>query len=615
MLPRYLLTPLTMAGLAVALMLGLLGVQARAAPSAFAAPSAAFAAPSQFHGVNWADPDDNFITGPNVPVGLSESDSYSTTYSKATTILEGFQSLGVNTVRFGINAATTSSSWWNSYTAAFDAATALGMNVIICPWLQGGTIGSDTTSYYQMWSTVVSKYGGSSNFYFDLMNEPNGMSSSQITSTASTWLSTFPSVPPGRVIVPGTGSDTNLCAEGQDSALDGTLLSIHIYSMFGDSHNDEQQWINDFESNLCGYAGRAVVTEFGVPMNTGVNYDGPRDGTNDISYFYAITDTVRALGMGSVLWTGVKQTTQTTGPGPCETGSCALTTLNSDGTVSVVNQSGLDRVQWGWGIGTNAGAPDERESAASGRCLDVPNVSTTNGTFLAIWDCNGGANQEWTYLSNGELQVYGDKCLDVPGGATAPGTQVEIWACNDGSNQQWTLNANGTIVGVGSGLCLDVTNKGTANGSSVEIWGCNGGTNQQWLLPEPPNGPITAGVGSGLCIDDDGGSTANGTPIQLWDCNGGANQDWSVEPNGTLQVLGSCMDVTGGGTANGTLVQLYTCNGTGAQQWTAGANGSLVNPQSGRCLDDPGSSTANGTQLEIWDCSGGANQQWTLPSL
>jgi hypothetical protein len=115
--------------------LGLLSVQARAAPWAFAAPSAsaepsAFAAPSQFHGVNWADPDDNFITGPNIPVGLSESDSYSTTYAKATTILKGFQSLGANTVRFGINTATSSSSWWNSYTAAFDAATALGMNVL-----------------------------------------------------------------------------------------------------------------------------------------------------------------------------------------------------------------------------------------------------------------------------------------------------------------------------------------------------------------------------------------------------------------------------------------------------------------------------------------------------
>jgi len=465
------------AGLALALLLGYLGVQAGTAPPAFAATS-------QFHGVNWADPNDNFITGPNIPVGLSQSDSYATTYTKATAILKGFQSLGANTVRFGINAATTSSSWWNSYTAAFDAATALGMNVIICPWLQNGTI-SDTTSFYQMWDTVINKYGGSSNFYFDIMNEPYAMSTTQLTGTAATWLATYPSVPRDRVIVPGLYSDQNLCAVGADSALDGTLLSIHIYSMFGDSHTTEAAWVSDFEGELCGYESRAVVTEFGVPMNTGVNYDGPRDGTNDISYLYAITDTVRSMGMGSVLWTGVKAVGQTAGPGPCENASCAITGLNSNGTVSVTNQSGLDRLQYGWGISNNAGSTTGTgttilRGVGSNRCLDVPNQSTTDGTLLDIWDCNGGANQQWDYLSNGELQVYGNKCLDVPNNATAAGTRVDIWDCNGGANQQWTINSNGTVVGRGSGLCLDVTGAGTADGTAVEIWTCSGASNQQW---------------------------------------------------------------------------------------------------------------------------------------
>ena len=469
----------TGAGLALALLLGCFGVQLGTARPALAATS-------QFHGVNWADPNDNFITGPNIPVGLSQSDSYSTTYAKATTILKGFQSLGANTVRFGINAATTSSTWWNSYTAAFDAATALGMNVIICPWLQGGTV-SDTTSFYQMWDTVINKYGGSSNFYFDIMNEPYAMSSTQLTNLAASWLARYPSLPRSRVIVPGLYADQNLCAVGADSRLSGTLLSIHIYGMFGDSHTTESAWVSDFEGELCGYSTRAVLTEFGVPMNTGVNYDGPRDGTNDISYLYAITDTVRSLGMGSVLWTGVKGTTQTSGPGPCENASCAITTLNSNGTVSVTNQSGLDRLQYGWGISNNAGGGGSGGSTAgvlrgsgSNRCLDVPNTSTANGTLLNIWDCNGGANQQWAYLSNGELQVYGSKCLDVPNHATAAGTRVEIWDCNGGANQQWNLNSDGTVTGRESGLCLDVTGAGTANGTAVEIWTCNGAANQKW---------------------------------------------------------------------------------------------------------------------------------------
>ncbi|WP_443051864.1 RICIN domain-containing protein [Streptomyces sp. NBC_00304] len=30
-----------------------------------------------------------------------------------------------------------------------------------------------------------------------------------------------------------------------------------------------------------------------------------------------------------------------------------------------------------------------------GRCLDVPGGDTGNGTALTLWDCGGGANQQW----------------------------------------------------------------------------------------------------------------------------------------------------------------------------------------------------------------------------
>ncbi|GLY92605.1 hypothetical protein Airi02_105330 [Actinoallomurus iriomotensis] len=116
----------------------------------------------------------------------------------------------------------------------------------------------------------------------------------------------------------------------------------------------------------------------------------------------------------------------------------------------------------------------------SGRCLDVPNGSQSDGTYLQIYDCNGGAGQQWTLNASNELTVYGGKCLDVPNNATSPGTRVEIWTCNGGANQQWHLNSDGTVVGVGSGLCLDVTGQATANGTAVEIWTCNGQGNQKW---------------------------------------------------------------------------------------------------------------------------------------
>ena len=135
--------------------------------------------------------------------------------------------------------------------------------------------------------------------------------------------------------------------------------------------------------------------------------------------------------------------------------------------------------------GGGGGGSGEVHAVGSGKCLDVPNISTTAGTQLDIWDCNGGSNQIWTSTSSGQLTVYSGSsqmCLDAYANQTTPGTKVEIWSCNGGANQQWTLNSNGTITGVQSGLCLDVTGASTADGALVELWTCNGGSNQQWTL-------------------------------------------------------------------------------------------------------------------------------------
>jgi hypothetical protein len=117
----------------------------------------------------------------------------------------------------------------------------------------------------------------------------------------------------------------------------------------------------------------------------------------------------------------------------------------------------------------------------SGRCADVPGASRTNGTQVALWDCNNGTNQSWTSTTSGQLTVYGGaKCLDVNGGGAADGTAVQIWDCNNTPAQTWSVNADGTVVNPNSGKCLDATGNGTANGTLLEIWACSGGTNQHW---------------------------------------------------------------------------------------------------------------------------------------
>ncbi|MEV6848611.1 RICIN domain-containing protein [Actinoplanes sp. NPDC051411] len=132
------------------------------------------------------------------------------------------------------------------------------------------------------------------------------------------------------------------------------------------------------------------------------------------------------------------------------------------------------------GGGGTGGTGSALRNVSAGRCLDVPNSSQTNGTQTALWDCNGGTNQQWTLTSANQLQVYGTKCLDASGQGTTNGTAVAIWDCNGQANQQWTLNSDGTIVGTQSHLCLDATGNGTANGTLVELWTCNGGSNQKW---------------------------------------------------------------------------------------------------------------------------------------
>jgi alpha-galactosidase len=167
------------------------------------------------------------------------------------------------------------------------------------------------------------------------------------------------------------------------------------------------------------------------------------------------------------LWTGATSTT---------TGAISAS-VPAHGTV-------MFRVAGAGGGGT-PGTTGEVHAVGAGKCLDVPNSSTTPGTQADIWDCIGGSNQLWTHTSANALTVYSGSaqlCLDAYGGQTSPGTKVETWSCNGQANQQWSVNANGTITGVQSGLCLDVTGASTADGALAELWTCNGGSNQQWTL-------------------------------------------------------------------------------------------------------------------------------------
>jgi endoglucanase len=307
----------------------------------------AHAATTSFAGVNWADVRDNFNSGWVIPTGLSSSDSYATVQTKASKILAGFQNnLGANTVRLPINPPSVLQSWWGSYTAAIDTALSRGMRVIIACWGASSSAGtvSNLTDFWNMWQTVVNKYGGNSNVYFEIFNEPHGYSASAWTNLAAQWLSKYPSVPHGRVIVSGTGYDTSLSAVGGDSRLSGCLLAVHIYPDWHKSYTTENQWKQELINDMAGYQSRAIVDEFGAPMTTGINYNVGENNINgnlDIAFMYGVPNEIRTLGIGAVYWPGLRGSDPYT-----------MEQLNGSGTnisLSNTNASGRVQLRWAWG--------------------------------------------------------------------------------------------------------------------------------------------------------------------------------------------------------------------------------------------------------------------------
>ncbi|UOX93021.1 PQQ-dependent sugar dehydrogenase [Amycolatopsis sp. FBCC-B4732] len=173
---------------------------------------------------------------------------------------------------------------------------------------------------------------------------------------------------------------------------------------------------------------------------------------------------------------------------PTGTGTLYFVARNPAGQTGAAYLFNVNWIHYtGAGVGLPGTPPPSGKQIVgtqSGRCVEVPNSSTANGTQVQLRDCGSqAANQQWTPTSGKQLTVYGNKCLDASGKGTANGTQVIIWDCTGQPNQQWNVNANGTITGVQSGLCVDANAQGTANGTKIILWSCGTqAANQQWSL-------------------------------------------------------------------------------------------------------------------------------------
>ncbi|MFI5808766.1 PQQ-dependent sugar dehydrogenase [Streptomyces sp. NPDC051561] len=123
----------------------------------------------------------------------------------------------------------------------------------------------------------------------------------------------------------------------------------------------------------------------------------------------------------------------------------------------------------------------------------------------------------------GELKGVGGKCADVSNGSSADGTQIQLWTCNQSAAQKWTRHVDDSLRALGK--CMDVSGGGSADGTKIQLYGCNASGAQKWVAQT--DGTLK-NPQSGKCLDAAGGSSADGTKLHLWTCHTGANQKWTL---------------------------------------------------------------------------------------
>jgi hypothetical protein len=193
-----------------------------------------------------------------------------------------------------------------------------------------------------MWQTIVDRYTGNANVYFEPMNEPYAYSDTDWKNLAAQWLSRYPSVPKGRIIISGAGYNQRLTTIGSDSRFNGTLISRHIYQFFDTSRTTEASWREALRTSVGSYASRVLVTEWGAPMTDGRNYNATSTTDSFVAFIRGTAAEARAEGLGTVYWPGVRPNDP-----------YRLQNINGSGTtitLSTTSTSGRDQLRYSWGL-------------------------------------------------------------------------------------------------------------------------------------------------------------------------------------------------------------------------------------------------------------------------
>lgn len=316
---------------------------------------------------------------------------------------------------------------------------------------------------------------------------------------------------------------------------------------------------------------------------------------------------------------------------------------------------GAQVVSYTWGGGNNEqfffqknGQGYVIQPRHSGKCIEIKDWSGDAGGLLQQMSCAGGSNQAFVLkpigtesgpIANGRYKItakHSGKCLDLPNSSLSNGTQLQQYSCNGTGAQQFDVYYVGgskyEIRNVTSGKCIEANNGWTGNGTNIQQWDCNQTNAQRWYLSgtgeTDGNLQFKSALDSGKVWDVTGGSTSNGAGIQLWSNTGVNQQKWYLEPvvysasvaekTYTMVNVNSnkCLNVPGSSTSNGTQLQQYSCNGTNAQkfdvQYVGDGYYKIVNVNSGLALHIANYSSADNTAVQQYEQHSGDNQLFTF---
>src|SRR5262249_52610763 len=125
---------------------------------------------------------------------------------------------------------------------------------------------------------------------------------------------------------------------------DGCLISVHIYGFWHPALTTESAWRESLDASIGAYASRTIISEYGAPMTTGLDYDGEvpsGPSAHFVAFLKGVAGRSRELGLGTIYWPGLRVGDPYSLEGLSGTGTSL--------SVSVTNPSGRNQLRRSWG--------------------------------------------------------------------------------------------------------------------------------------------------------------------------------------------------------------------------------------------------------------------------